>query len=62
MTEQTTEPNPMSPQQHVRAVALEVARSVLLGRGITVPGVDAFELYNLASYIETGEDPWGGTE
>lgn len=46
-----------------RAVALQVAREALVGKGsafntIRGPGPDAMDLVNVARWVNTGEDPW----
>jgi hypothetical protein len=49
----------LSEQQLARAEALDRARAVLMRREFAGTGpVDALDVYNLACFILTGEDPW----
>lgn len=54
------EPYPaLSQQQRARVEALQAARTVLVSRSPMTSGkADATELISLASYIETGRDPY----
>lgn len=51
----------LSEQQRARVEALTAARSVLVQRSPMTSGkADATELVSLATYIETGRDPYAG--
>jgi len=50
----------LSDNQIARAAALTTAREVLLSKSgfASTAAPDAMDVYNLATYIVTGEDPW----
>lgn len=59
MTEEIMAATPLSPEQAARAEALIVARRALASTSMgSTKGPDALDMYSLAHYITTGEDPW----
>jgi hypothetical protein len=72
LTEQTTKLplneqafNTLSDMQKQRVAALHVAREVLASRTFAssnVGGAGALDLYYIAEYIVTGDDPWGALD